>query len=165
MALYAQGARLILFLKSKPPATAGREQGVFFLGVLNDSRIAVRIFPGPLEDRQYCLDFVDAATHEPLDAPFYDYELWSIPPVAEQHQSWTPDAAQLATLEDFAGIPREERVLGQQKFLLQDGLHCFLCGTEHKPMREPMEFWIPIRKVPQERRTFRPAARKCQFDV
>ena len=132
---------------------------MFFLPVTNDSRVAIRIFPGPLDMKQYCLDFVDAAPHEPLDAPFDDYELWATGSLSAH--SWT----RLATLEDSAGVPREGRLSGQQKFVLQDGLHCRLRGTEHKPMDMAMDFWIPVRQGRQEERTAIPGARLCQFDI
>ena len=96
---------------------------------------------------------------QPRDAPFDDYELWATGSLSAH--SWT----RLATLEDSAGVPREGRLSGQQKFVLQDGLHCRLRGTEHKPMDMAMDFWIPVRQGRQEERTAIPGARLCQFDI
>ncbi|KAI0671146.1 hypothetical protein C8Q78DRAFT_974327, partial [Trametes maxima] len=103
---------------------------------------SIRLFPGSLQSSEYCLDFVDSRTGEPVNSPF-KFDLITVPdpngPVG------SGPMVCLRPLECAFGIPRNKIRAGEEKFLLRDGQHCVLRRLGHRDVR----FTVPIRRRPQ----------------
>ncbi|TFY75482.1 hypothetical protein EWM64_g8531 [Hericium alpestre] len=86
-----------------------------------DSDLDIRVWgnsPGLDRQHLYCLDFVDRATHEPVNAPL-DFEIWVVPSLLA---SWLPSGCgRLMSMENsFGKLSRNIRP-GQEKFCVMEG--------------------------------------------
>ncbi|KAI0642954.1 hypothetical protein C8Q79DRAFT_980823 [Trametes meyenii] len=103
---------------------------------------SIRLFPGSLESSEYCLDFVDSRTGEPVNSPI-KFDLISVPdpngPIG------SGPTIRLRPLECAFGISRNKIKPGEEKFLLRDGQHYVLRRLGHRDVR----FTVPIRRRPQ----------------
>ncbi|KAI0373764.1 hypothetical protein BV20DRAFT_962344 [Pilatotrama ljubarskyi] len=116
-----------------------------FVHPIPDSEYSIRLFPGSVEGRDYCLDFLLTATGEPVNSPF-EFDLLCMP---------DPDApvpsgpiVRMRPLECSFGIPQDKIDPGEEKFLLRDGAHCLLRRPGHRDVR----FTVPIRRRPERAR-------------
>ncbi|KAI0354797.1 hypothetical protein OH77DRAFT_1504486 [Trametes cingulata] len=113
-----------------------------FVHPIPNSEYSIRLFPGSVEGRDYCLDFVVTSTGQPVNSPF-KFDLLCIP---------DPDApvpsgpiVRMRPLECSFGIPQDKIDPGEEKFLLRDGAHCILRRPGHRDVR----FTVPIRRHPK----------------
>ncbi|KAI0364687.1 hypothetical protein BV20DRAFT_1125466 [Pilatotrama ljubarskyi] len=129
--------------KPKPGATGDPDELVYTRPI-PDSKYSVRLFPGALDAAEYCMDFVETATGEPVNSPF-EYELWNIP---NPETPWLgmPIVGQLESIERAHGIKQEDILPGEEKFVLRDGQTCMLT----RPEKRPIWFTVPIRARPVE---------------
>ncbi|KAI0351332.1 hypothetical protein OH77DRAFT_947745 [Trametes cingulata] len=107
-----------------------------------DSTYSVRLFPGALGTAEYCMDFVETATGQPVNQPF-EFELWNIP---NPETPWLtmPAVGQLRSIEHVFGIKGDAVLPGEEKFILRDGQTCLLT----RPGKRPVWFTVPIRPPP-----------------
>ncbi|OJT05946.1 hypothetical protein TRAPUB_3133 [Trametes pubescens] len=112
-----------------------------FVRPIPDSKYSLRLFPGSLSAAEYCLDFVDSATGEPVNSPF-DYELWAVP---DPDAPWLslPMTGKLRSIERGHGIKQKDILPGEEKFVLRDGQTCVLM----RPGKRPARFTVPLRRV------------------
>ncbi len=112
-----------------------------FVRPIPDCKYSLRLFPGSLSAAEYCLDFVDSATGEPVNSPF-EYELWAVP---DPDTPWLsmPITGKLRSIERGHGIKQEDILLGEEKFVLRDGQTCVLMRSGKQPVR----FTVPLRRV------------------
>ncbi|THH28046.1 hypothetical protein EUX98_g6140 [Antrodiella citrinella] len=108
-----------------------------------DSKYSLRIWGKHLEQsRQYCLDFVDTKTGEPVNFPF-EYELWAVP---RRAAPMVPcPSARLKTVEEALG-PLDGIAEGELKFLLFEGTACRLI----RPGKKCLYFEVPTRPHPED---------------
>ncbi|TBU35026.1 hypothetical protein BD311DRAFT_745451 [Dichomitus squalens] len=101
------------------------------------SPYSIRLFPGSIVRREYCLDFVHTQTGQPLNTPA-GFELWIAP---ETFTPWlgVTGTMRLRSLEAMFGksIVRA----GEEKFVLRDGQTSILKRPGHKDLR----FKVPVR--------------------
>ena len=98
----------------------------------------MRLFPGSLTSREYCLDYVSGTDHsKAVDAPFSECELY-----VAQGQGWP--LTRMWTVEEGAGIPSDQVRPGCEKYILRDGMRCVLVRPE---VKAAVEFFIPQRVV------------------
>ncbi|KAL7280687.1 hypothetical protein PYCCODRAFT_1432596 [Trametes coccinea BRFM310] len=107
-----------------------------------DSKYSIRLFPGSISAAEYCMDFIDSATGEPVNSPF-EYELWVVP---DPDTPWLgmPMCQQMRSIERIHGIKQEDILPGHEKFILRDGLTCVL----NRPGKPGVRFTVPVRKQP-----------------
>ncbi|OSC98173.1 hypothetical protein PYCCODRAFT_1447577 [Trametes coccinea BRFM310] len=107
-----------------------------------DTKYSIRLFPGSISAAEYCLDFVDSASGEPVNSPF-EFELWGIP---DPDAPWLgiPITMQLRSMEQSHGIKQADILPGHEKFLLRDGQTCVLI----RPGKPKVRFTVPVRKHP-----------------
>ncbi|OSC98175.1 hypothetical protein PYCCODRAFT_1418180 [Trametes coccinea BRFM310] len=107
-----------------------------------DTKYSIRLFPGSLSAAEYCLDFVDSASGEPVNSPF-EFELWGIP---DPDTPWlgVPISMELSSMERSHGIKQEDILPGHEKFLLRDGQTCVLI----RPGKPRVRFTVPVRRHP-----------------
>ncbi|KAI0633596.1 hypothetical protein C8Q77DRAFT_1115827 [Trametes polyzona] len=105
-----------------------------------DSQYSIRLFPGSLTDAEYCMDFIDTATGEPVNSPF-EFELWAVP---NPETPWLslPVVGKLHSIERSYGLKQEDIRPGAEKFVLRDGLTCMLS----RPGKRPVRFTVPVRR-------------------
>ena len=112
---------------------------MYYLPLNDQSEWSLRLFPGHPAVRAYCIDFVKDDTHEPVDAPFGQYDLYALPSRAGYALAME---GPLQTFEANMGIPEDERRPGEQKYIVIDGTRCRLYGPS---LRKPVEFVVPSR--------------------
>ncbi len=112
-----------------------------FVRPIPDSEYSVRLFPGSISAAEYCMDFVDSATGEPVNSPF-EFELWGIPNPDTPWLSF-PICGQLRPIERAHGIKRKEIRPGAEKFVLRDGQTCVLA----RPGKRSLHFLVPVWKM------------------
>ncbi|KAL7280680.1 hypothetical protein ACG7TL_005619 [Trametes sanguinea] len=107
-----------------------------------ESKYSIRIFPGSISAAEYCMDFVDSETGEPVNSPF-EYELWAVP---DPDTPWLgmPMCQQIRSIERIHGIKQEDILPGHEKFILRDGQTCVL----RRPGKPQVRFNVPVRKQP-----------------
>ncbi|KAL7279563.1 hypothetical protein ACG7TL_005962 [Trametes sanguinea] len=107
-----------------------------------DTKYSIRLFPGSISAAEYCLDFVDTASGEPVNSPF-EFELWGIP---DPDTPWlgTSISMKLRSMEQSHGIKQKDILPGHEKFLLRDGQTCALI----RPGKPKIRFTVPVRKHP-----------------
>ncbi|OSD06833.1 hypothetical protein PYCCODRAFT_1474250 [Trametes coccinea BRFM310] len=107
-----------------------------------DSKYSIRLFPGSLSSAEYCMDFVDSATGQPVNLPF-EHELWSVP---NPDTPWLtmPMVGKLRSAERSHGIQQEDIRPGEEKYFLRDGQTCVLM----RPGKRPVRFTVPVRRRP-----------------
>ncbi|KAI0671095.1 hypothetical protein C8Q78DRAFT_1033965 [Trametes maxima] len=113
-----------------------------FVQALPDSDYSVRLFPGSLQNSEYCLDFVHSRTGEPVNSPF-KFDLICVPDPNAPIGSGP--VYRMRPLECAFGIEANEIRPGSEKFLFRDGQHCVL----RRPGLRDVRFTIPIRRRPQ----------------
>ncbi|KAJ8455435.1 hypothetical protein ONZ51_g12458 [Trametes cubensis] len=103
---------------------------------------SIRLFPGSISAAEYCLDFVDSASGEPVNSPF-KFELWGIP---DPETPWLsmPMTQEMRSIERIHGIKQGDILPGHEKFILRDGQTCVLI----RPGQPKVLFNVPIRKMP-----------------
>ncbi|KAI9062950.1 hypothetical protein FKP32DRAFT_1721670 [Trametes sanguinea] len=108
-----------------------------------DSNYSIRLFPGSLSLSEYCMDFVDTTTGEPVNSPF-EHELWSVP---NPDTPWLtiPMVGKLRSAERGHGIRQEDILPGEEKYFLRDGQTCVLM----RPGKRPVRFTVPVRRRPE----------------
>lgn len=106
------------------------------------SDYSIRMWGTNMEkNREYCFDFVETATGNPVNSPF-EYELWAVP---NQRTPWIPcQSARLCSLERSFGTRQEDIKPGGEKFVLLEGTPCFL----KRPNMRSVYFVAPIRPRP-----------------
>ena len=109
-----------------------------FVRPIPNSKYSIRLFPGSLPAREYCLDFVRASTGEPVNSPF-KFELWTVPRTSTP---WLGGMAmRVHSLEKVYGNRQEDIVPGQEKSLLRDGQSCLL----KRPGQRNLRLTVPVR--------------------
>ncbi|KAH9887744.1 hypothetical protein C8Q73DRAFT_210960 [Cubamyces lactineus] len=108
-----------------------------------DTKYSIRLFPGSMSAAEYCLDFVDSATGEPVNSPF-EFELWGVP---DPDTPWLsmPITQKMRSIERAHGIKQENILPGHEKFILRDGLTCVLI----RPGKPKIRFKVPVRRLPE----------------
>ncbi|KAI9060941.1 hypothetical protein FKP32DRAFT_1594940 [Trametes sanguinea] len=107
-----------------------------------DSKYSIRLFPGSISAAEYCMDFIDSATGEPVNSPF-EFELWG---VSDPDTPWLGmPSQQLRSIERTHGIKQEDIRPGHEKFILRDGLTCVLI----RPGKPGVRFTVPVRRRPE----------------
>ncbi|KAI9062945.1 hypothetical protein FKP32DRAFT_1628462 [Trametes sanguinea] len=114
-----------------------------FVRPIPDCKYSIRLFPGALSASEYCMDFVDSATGEPVNSPF-EHELWSVP---NPDTPWLsmPMVGKLRSAERNHGIKQEDIRPGEEKYFLRDGQTCVLM----RPGKRPVRFTVPVRRRPE----------------
>ncbi|KAL1950995.1 hypothetical protein VTO73DRAFT_144 [Trametes versicolor] len=127
----------------KPGCSAyvNNDENFIFIRPIPDSKYSIRLFPGSITAAEYCLDFVDSATGEPVNSPF-EFELWCIPNPDTPWLSF-PICGQLRSIEYAHGIRQKDILPGAEKFILRDGQTCALV----RPGKRSLRFTVPVRKV------------------
>ncbi|KAJ2975546.1 hypothetical protein NUW54_g11716 [Trametes sanguinea] len=107
-----------------------------------DTDYSIRLFPGSLSAAEYCLDFVDSASGEPVNSPF-EYELWGVP---NPDTPWLsmPITQKMRSIEHTHGIKQADILPGHEKFILRDGQTCVLI----RPGQPNIRFTVPVRRHP-----------------
>ena len=120
-------------MKPKPGAA-----NVFCRPIPN-SPYSIRLFPGAIIHREYCLDFVRTKTREPVNSPS-DYQIWSAP---ETTTPWlgTVGMMRIRSLENSFGFSAVNTPAGTEKFVLRDGQTYVLRRPGHRDLR----FKVPVR--------------------
>ncbi|KAI1781861.1 hypothetical protein LXA43DRAFT_1078154 [Ganoderma leucocontextum] len=101
-----------------------------FCRPIPNSPYSIRLFPGSIAQREYCLDFVDKKTGKPVSSPL-GFELWSS----------IPDSGATSWL---GGVMTRMPYLGKagaEKFVLRDGQTYVLKRLGHKDV----QFKVPVR--------------------
>ncbi|KAI0768662.1 hypothetical protein BD413DRAFT_629352 [Trametes elegans] len=106
---------------------------------LHNSGYAMRLWPGSFTAAEYCLDFVKKSTGEAVRTP-PGYALWFVP---DPSTPWLQGSApvELVSLERGHGIPEDEILEGEEKFVLRDGMNCVL----RRPGCRDARFTMPLR--------------------
>ena len=101
------------------------------------------MWPGSLAQREFCLDYVHASdTNSPVNRPS-GYDLTTHVPMGST--PWLGIGGQpLPSLETVFGIPAEDILPGQEKFIVRDGLYVVLDYPERGD-GSPVCFQVPIR--------------------
>ncbi|KAI0705486.1 hypothetical protein C8Q76DRAFT_630684, partial [Earliella scabrosa] len=92
------------------------------------SEYCLRIWPGSLERREHCVDFVLAEdTNRPVGPP-RRYKLCVDSPT---NRRWFGIGLKaLKTLEEIMGVPKSQRKPEEVKFVVLDGMSCVLTGPK-----------------------------------
>ncbi|TCD61970.1 hypothetical protein EIP91_007656 [Steccherinum ochraceum] len=111
---------------------------------LPDCRYSVRLWGRFMEaDREYCLDFIDNTTGEPVNVP-EGYELWTVP---YKRAPWIPSGnVRLSTVERSFGSNPEDISPDEEKYILLEGTACRLV----RPGLKNIYFEVPVRERPLE---------------
>ncbi|KAI0696210.1 hypothetical protein C8T65DRAFT_583633 [Cerioporus squamosus] len=112
-----------------------------FLRPIPNSPYSIRLFPGCVLAREYCLDFVDTRTGLPVNSPF-KFELLAVP--NRSGPSSALGLTRITNLDSAFGVRPDEILPGHEKFLLRDGQTCLLRRPGHKDVR----FTVPTRRQP-----------------
>lgn len=89
-------------------------------------------------NREYCFDFVETATGNPVNSPF-EYQLWAVP---NKRTPWLPcPSAQLHSLAYNFGYEQKDIPPGVEVFVLLEGTPCVL----KRPGMRPVYFEAPVR--------------------
>ncbi|KAH9890099.1 hypothetical protein C8Q73DRAFT_150782 [Cubamyces lactineus] len=107
------------------------------------TKYSIRLFPGSISAAEYCLDFVDSASGEPVNSPF-EFELRGIP---NPDTPWLsmPVTQQMRSIERIHGIKQGDILPGHEKFILRDGQTCVLI----RPGMPKVQFTVPVRQLPE----------------
>lgn len=134
-------ALIHLWPQIKPGTSIYFDDKFVFVRPIPDSEYSFRLFPGSFSAAEYCMDFVDTATGEPVNSPF-EYELWGVP---DPDAPWLsmPITGKLHSIERAHGIKQKDIVPGEEKFVLRDGQTCVLM----RPGKRPLRFTVPLRKA------------------
>ncbi|RPD55209.1 hypothetical protein L226DRAFT_526143 [Lentinus tigrinus ALCF2SS1-7] len=124
---------IVTGLKPQPGDTG---EGIFVRQIPR-SEYSIRLFPGTPAMREYCLDFVETRTGQPVNSPF-KFELWLIGNGTSPHAH---GRVRLRSLESAFGYLPQDISPGAEKFVLTDGMTCLLTRPGHKPVR----FTVPTR--------------------
>ncbi|RPD61727.1 hypothetical protein L227DRAFT_499774, partial [Lentinus tigrinus ALCF2SS1-6] len=118
----------------------GMERNVF-LRPIPGSSCSIRLFPGCLEAREYCLDFVSTETGLPVNSPF-KFELWAVP---NPSLPWIGAISErIFSLENMFDYSTKDIPAGHEKFPLRDGQTYLLKRSGHKDVC----FTVPLRRLP-----------------
>ncbi|KAI8994077.1 hypothetical protein BD414DRAFT_576670 [Trametes punicea] len=123
----------------KPSPDSTHDNKYVFIRPIPESKFSIRLFPGSISAAEYCLDFVDSKTGQPVNSPF-EYELWSVP---NPEAPWLTMSmtGKLKSIEQAFGINKSDILPGEEKYVLRDGQTCLLTRPDKKPVR----FTVPIR--------------------
>ncbi|KAI1782192.1 hypothetical protein LXA43DRAFT_906514 [Ganoderma leucocontextum] len=103
-----------------------------------NSPYSIRLFPGSVAQREYCLDFVHTKTGEPVNSP-PGFEIWA---AVENAIPWLGGGTtRIRSLEHRLGFSAASILPGAEKFVLQDGQTCLLKRPGHKDL----QFKVPMR--------------------
>ncbi|RPD60450.1 hypothetical protein L226DRAFT_428799, partial [Lentinus tigrinus ALCF2SS1-7] len=108
------------------------------------SSYSLRMWPGSLTRREYCLDFVYANnTDKSLKHPQgYSFDVYA--PMSTR--PWLGIGAQtLHSIEHNFGIPHQDVGEENEKIILRDGLLCVLTYTAEGGHRREVRFEVPVR--------------------
>ncbi|KAI0819711.1 hypothetical protein BC628DRAFT_1274846, partial [Trametes gibbosa] len=114
---------------------------------IDQSDYLMRLWPGSIEGREWCLDFVQV-NHEPyesVNSPF-TFELWTVPrSMGHSCPPWLPEEAHcVLSLENRFRIETEDIAKGAEKFVLNDG-HTYLLW---RPVPyQSIQFTVPSRPL------------------
>ncbi|KAI0817017.1 hypothetical protein BC628DRAFT_1404790 [Trametes gibbosa] len=116
------------------------------LCAIEGSTYLMRLWPGSLEGREWCLDFIDAGTSEPVNSPF-KFKLWVVPDaVGFSSGPWQPaEAHRVYSLENRFGIKTRDIGKGAEKFVLIDGQTYVLWRPGQ---HQNIQFTVPSRPLP-----------------
>ncbi|KAI0319041.1 hypothetical protein OF83DRAFT_1170560 [Amylostereum chailletii] len=117
------------------------EEDVLFVP-LPESNLYIRIWgKGLAKYHQYCLDFVDAVTREPVNST-PDFELYAVPPM---YAWWLPyPSGRFHSAEAGFGIKHDKIKPGAEKFILLEGSSWRL----KRLGKQDVIFTIPSRQSP-----------------
>ncbi|CDO75338.1 hypothetical protein BN946_scf184966.g6 [Trametes cinnabarina] len=118
------------------------EDPLVFVRPIPDSQYSLRLFPGSISRAEYCLDFVDSKTGEPVNSPF-EHELWSVPNIDTPWLTM-PMVVKLRSAERGHGIKQDDILPGEEKYFLRDGQTCVLT----RPGKRSVRFTVPVRRRP-----------------
>ncbi|KAI0351330.1 hypothetical protein OH77DRAFT_947737 [Trametes cingulata] len=130
-----------------PAALTGRKpvpgDKLVYTRPIPDSKYSIRLFPGAQDAAEYCMDFVETATGQPVNSPF-EYELWSVP---NPDTPWLTAGMtmQLRSIERAHRLKLEDILPGEEKFVLRDGQTCMLL----RPGKRAVRFTVPVRPLMQ----------------
>ncbi|KAH9847613.1 hypothetical protein C2E23DRAFT_741440, partial [Lenzites betulinus] len=111
------------------------------LCAVGGSDYLMRIWPGSTKAREWCLDFVHAATREPVNSPF-TFKLWTV----VSSGPWQPtEPRRVHSLEHNFGIKPEDMAKGAEKFVLNDGETYLLWRPAPE---QSIQFTVPSRPLP-----------------
>ncbi|XP_006459309.1 hypothetical protein AGABI2DRAFT_191307 [Agaricus bisporus var. bisporus H97] len=104
-----------------------------------NSDYSIRMWGTNMEtNREYCFDFVETATGNPVNSPF-EYQLWAVP---NKRTPWLPcPSAQLHSLAYNFGYEQKDIPPGVEVFVLLEGTPCVL----KRPGMRPVYFEAPVR--------------------
>ncbi|EIW63825.1 uncharacterized protein TRAVEDRAFT_41253 [Trametes versicolor FP-101664 SS1] len=128
-------------LKPGYSAHVDDDEKFIFVHPIPDTKYSVRLFPGSITAAEYCLDFVDSETGQPVNSSF-KFELWGIPNTDTPWLSF-PICGQLRSIERAHGIKQKDIQPGAEKFILRDGQTCVLA----RPGKRSLRFTVPVRKT------------------
>ncbi|KAI0639079.1 TIP-1 family-domain-containing protein [Trametes polyzona] len=89
------------------------------------SKYSLRFWPGSLSAAEYCMDFVLTDTRMPVNVPA-GYQFWA---TNDPETPWIlpiSEGMELKSIEKIHGIPPEKIRSGAEKFILRDGMLCYL---------------------------------------
>ncbi|PIL25621.1 hypothetical protein GSI_11370 [Ganoderma sinense ZZ0214-1] len=109
-----------------------------FCHPIPNSPYSVRLFPGSIALREYCLDFVDTATGNPVNSP-PGFEVWSVRGGSAGMGDGV--SARVLSLEHTFGFGGASLKPGAEKFVLRDGQTCLL----KRPGYRDVQFKVPTR--------------------
>ncbi|KAH9924071.1 uncharacterized protein B0H18DRAFT_1095186 [Fomitopsis serialis] len=130
-------------LLDQPAQVTGRKprpgQRHVYVRPIPDCDYSIRLWPGVVTAREFCLDFVHTETGEPTNSPF-EYELWSL---SDPTTPWlSVGSMQLRSIENKFGVQTRDIRPGEEKFVLKDGLTCMLV----RPGKRSLRFTVPIHR-------------------
>ena len=109
-----------------------------------DTQYSLRLFPGSISAREYCMDIVDSASGEPVNSPF-DFELWGAPDPATPAVGMPRLTHQIPSAERGHGLKQEEIQPGHEKWFLTDGRTYVIV----RPGKPNVRFTVPDRRLPR----------------
>ncbi|KAI0688970.1 hypothetical protein C8Q76DRAFT_765596 [Earliella scabrosa] len=109
-----------------------------FVRPIPHSPYSLRLFPGSVSLKEFCMDFVHTKTGRPVNSPF-PFELWST-----SGQFHCQPTVRLVSLERLWGHSQKSVAPGEEKFVLREGTTCIL----RRPGRRDLRFTVPVRVCP-----------------
>ncbi|KAI1791437.1 hypothetical protein LXA43DRAFT_973111 [Ganoderma leucocontextum] len=107
-----------------------------------NSPYSIRLFPGSIAQREYCLDFVDTKTGKPVNSP-PGFQIWSArdPGVMPWLGGLGGGMTRMHSLDHALGFRGKDLKAGAEKFVLRDGQTYMLKRPGHKDV----QFKVPVR--------------------
>ncbi|KAI0705498.1 hypothetical protein C8Q76DRAFT_771243 [Earliella scabrosa] len=106
-----------------------------FVRPIPHSSYSLRLFPGSVSLKEFCMDFVHTKTGQPVNSPFA-FELWTT-----SDRSNCQPAVRLVSLERLWGHAQTSIAPGEEKFVLREGTTC----TLRRPGCRDLRFTVPVR--------------------